>query len=102
MDEFFEGAGGGLDSLCADVAGDAFQGVSKAFGEGYVALGEGGGDLSDGWGLLFGKLAQEFQIEFLISGNAGKAVFGVEGVGGWEGRGIFDWQSWSDGVVDDG
>ena len=60
VDEFFEGAGGGLDGFGADVAGDAFQGVSEAFGEGNVTLIEGGGDLGDDGALLVGKLAQEF------------------------------------------
>jgi len=41
--------------------------MGQAFGQGEVALGQSRGDLADSRALLFGKLAQQFRIEFSVT-----------------------------------
>jgi hypothetical protein len=54
--------------------------MGDALGEGRVLLAEGCADFMDGGALLLCELAEQLEIEFLISRDADEAVLGVEAV----------------------
>ena len=77
-DEFFQLACRSLNRLGPDVSGHTFERVGETLGLRRIAFAQSCGNFRNNQTLLLGELAQQFEIQFPISGNAGEAVLRVQ------------------------